>query len=162
MWKIEEYYEKQKGNKYLQILNDDIEFVAILKRGPTFHENRRSLVKCMHIIPRYEDNKESDEMSEEDKEKKEQGYLNFYTSVLEATKIEAKYPEFYEDGLMGKWKLIAPSLAVTKENLNHPTIKLVEYFSDVYEFFKCASNEVNPDWIRKSYTVNEHLFNPHY
>jgi hypothetical protein len=155
MWKIEEYYEKQKGNKYFQILNDDIEFAAILKRGPTFHENRKSLVKCMHIIPRYDVDEETYEMSEEDKRKKEeQGYLNFYMSVLEATKIEAKYPEFYEDGLMGKWKLIAPSTG------NHPTIKLVEYFSDVYEFFKCANNEVNPNWVKNSYTFHEHLFNP--
>lgn len=153
MWKIEEHRKKQKGNTYFLIENDDIEFVCILKRGPTFHEHRTSRVKCMHIIPRFDD----DNKDEIDKEKKEQGYLNFYMSVLEATKIEAKYPEFCEDGLMGKWKLIAPPLFINEKN-NHPTIKLVEYFSDVHEFFTCASNEINPYWIRQSYIHHADLF----
>jgi hypothetical protein len=64
-------------------------------------------------------------------------------SILDASNLSACH-DFYE-GLMGKWKLIAPK----KGHL--PSIKLIELFENANEFLDAALKESNPIWAREPY-----------
>ena len=149
LWKIELMPQSGSSNRsafthcllkkpnYIQIIPDDISFLAILRRGPTIHlKNKLSLVRCSHIIE-VEDN--------EQKEEPITFYYQFYMSVLEASKIEMRNENFLEDGIMGKWKFVFDS----KNKI--PKIKLLQTYTSIFDFFKEACDKENPEWIRKTF-----------
>jgi hypothetical protein len=119
--------------KSIEIFPDDISFLAILKRGPTIHmKNKISLVRCSHII-------------EAETTEKNILYYQFYMSILEASKIEIRNDTFLNDGIMGKWKFVFDA----KQKI--PKIKLVQSYTNIYDFFKEACGVENPEWIRNTF-----------
>lgn len=126
MWEIKLY---GKGIiKKFEILEDDITFVAVLKREETVHNLDNTYVRCSHLCVDNNGNA-----------------LNFQMTLLEATSIELKFPLFVEDGIMGRWKLVKP------ENSKTPNIILINNYDDVNEFLKESKSLDNVDWIKQFY-----------
>lgn len=128
MWSLKSYGKRKFS---LPIAADDLVFVAVLKRGPTVHIGKNSNVLCYHVAE-YEPGTR----------------LGFNMSILEATATEMTYQEFSEDGLMGRWRLIAP-----RQETNIPRVALIEVFDDVNDFLIESLDKNNPDWVRSSYAA---------
>lgn len=128
MWSIEAFGEKQRDFR-IHIPADDVVFVAVIKRGPTVHIGKSSVVRCYHLAE-YDDAVR----------------LGFSMSILDATATEVKYPDFSGEGIMGRWKLLSPKAGCTI-----PKIALIEIFENVNEFLNEALDKSNPEWIRSSY-----------
>ena len=126
MWNIRAH---GKTDFFINIEPDDVVFVAVLKKGPTVHINKSSLVRCHHVAE-YDENV----------------FLSFPMTILDATSILIEFPESTEDGLMARWKLVIP-----KSPCIFPNIQIIEMYTNVSEFIIDASSESNPEWIRKSY-----------
>ena len=108
----------------VSVQEDDITFVAVLKRGETVHNFKEgTYVRNYHLGDQ----------------------LMFRSSLLEATSIEFKYPEYVQEGLMGKWKIVRPTEG------NVPNIVLIEEYQDVHKFLKDAKHLDNAEWIRNTY-----------
>jgi len=110
--------------------DDDVPFTCILKRSSTIHGKFDTKVRCTHIgdykLPFH--------------------HIGFNTTLLEATSLEIKFPDFAKDGLMGRWKFVLPT-----KNDKEPTILLIKSFSTIESFMEEAISEKNPDWVRQSY-----------
>lgn len=82
-------------------------------------------------------------------------HLVFRMSLLEATALQARSATFGEDGVMGRWKLIAPSSSGRGEDGVAsglvPSIKLVKEYEDARMFLQDAAAADNPEWVRRSY-----------
>lgn len=127
MWTLQ-YFKPNDArfSKTKFIASDDVVFVAVLKRGATTHIGDFSMVRCIHLA------EENDSTS-----------LILPMSILDASNLSASY-DFHE-GLMGKWKLIAPKKGTL------PSIKLIELFENANEFLDAALKESNPIWAREPY-----------
>ena len=128
MWSIQAFGKKEFS---VPILPDDIVFVAVLRRGPIVSIGKQSNVRCYHL-GEYEPGIR----------------LGFSMSILDATATEMNYRDFSSDGLMGRWRLIAPRYGTTT-----PRVALVESINDVNEFLSEALDKNNPEWIRSSYAA---------
>jgi hypothetical protein len=113
--------------KKLTIPPDDVVFTAILVRGPTRHTKFASTATAFHLP------------------EASGCQLEFSMTVLEASAIDAKYPDFGDDGLMGRWKLIAPKAT------SGPSVCLLKAFEDPKLFLTEALSTENPDWVRTLY-----------
>ena len=111
---------------------DDVVFSAALKRAQTVHVGKETFVRCAHV-------------AEYDKTG---NTLIFPMTLLEATYVEAKYPEFVEEGLMGKWQL-------SKTN-NTLRLKFLSSYSQPNEFLEDVLGPENPEWIKQSYNCVKH------
>jgi hypothetical protein len=123
----------------IEIIPDDISFLAILRRGPTIHmKNKLSIVRCSHII-------------EVENKNKNTFYYQFYMSILEASKLEMRNEDFLNHGIMGKWKFVFDA----KHKI--PKIKLVQTYTSVIDFFEEACGNENPEWIRNTFNKYKDL-----
>ena len=129
MWKLRVFSLNREENS-IAISEDDVVFIAVIKRGPFVHTKRKSYVRCFHI-------------AELEKGKS----IGFQMSILNATSIESKHKDFINDGLMGKWKLVPPKVGEQQ----FPQIVLLEVYQDANVFMQEVLEETNPDWVRKSY-----------
>jgi hypothetical protein len=126
MWSLQTFGKREFS---LPIAADDLVFVAVLKKGPTVHIGKQSNVRCYHIAE-YEPGTR----------------LGFQMSILDATATDMNHRDFSEDGLMGRWRLLAP-----RQGTNIPRVALVEAFENVNDFLIESLDRNNPDWIRSSY-----------
>jgi hypothetical protein len=126
MWAIQAFGKREFS---VPIAADDVVFVAVLKRGPTVHIGKNSNVRCYHIAE-YEPGIR----------------LGLCMSILDATSTDMIYRDFSNDGLMGRWRLVAP-----RPGTNVPRVALIESFENVSDFLTEALDRSNPEWIRSSY-----------
>jgi len=120
-WKI------KNGTSLIEILEDDITFYAILKRGVVEHtkvDNVYDTKVCAKDIA---------------------SGISFYMSLLESSMIEEFFPQFALDGVMGKWKLSPPKTG------DYPLVQLVSALPDVNKFLELSRSKQNPEWIRTFY-----------
>lgn len=106
---------------------DDIVFSAIIRRGPTVHIGKSTLVRCYHVG-----------------EWQKNSYLSFNCTLLEATLIEQKHPEFVEDGIMGRWRISKIG--------NTVHLKFLHCYHLTHDFLEDVFSAENPQWIKKSYS----------
>jgi hypothetical protein len=116
----------------IKVPADDVVFCAVLKKGPTVHISKSSKVRCTHIAE-FNGVKNT--------------FLTFSMSILDATEADAKYPSFSTEGIMGKWKLIAPKCGSV------PSVILLGVFDHAEEFVAEAISTNNPEWVRNSYAA---------
>ena len=141
MWYLRIYNSDKKSNfnsnvnNIIEIIEDDIVFTAVLKRTFTVHNSEISKVRCLHVADYV-------------KNSINLGNLEFYMSVLEATQIESKFPEFLDKGIMGKWKFVKP---YKNDTSNSPLIVLLYAYTNADDFFEDAISHQNPSWVSQSY-----------
>ena len=114
----------------VRISADDVPFVAVLRRGPTVHTLQGGTrVQCVHLgewAPRQ--------------------HLAPFMTLLQATTIEASYPEFCTEGVMARWRLLPP-----RKGSYEPLVELVAVLPDAAQFLAEAAAPENPEWMRRSY-----------
>lgn len=113
----------------IHIAADDVVFVAAIRRVQSVHLKETSFVRCFHLT-----------------QEPNSSFICFHMDILEASCISNQYPNFDEEGIMGRWKLVAP-----KHNVDIPRISLLHYIDDAIEFVKEVQSLENPEWIRRSY-----------
>lgn len=130
------------------ILEDDIFFYAILKRGQVEHfkksvdDNYQTRVRVIHL----------GEFQDEPNQ-----HIVFYMTLLESSTIEHFYPKFISEGIMGRWKLSNPNSEFQNFNANEvvqePIVSLIEAIDEknIKDFIVCAQSKKNPEFIRNSY-----------
>ena len=107
---------------------DDLVFTAAIKRGPTVHIGKKTSVRCIHVAE-WENN----------------SVLVFSATLLEASSIEARHPQFGEDGIMGKWLL---SISTGD---NEAKLKFLSLYDTTENFLEDVLSYDNPIWIRRGY-----------
>jgi hypothetical protein len=104
MWSIDIFSSNLYSNRVsiLKIPADDVVFSAVLKRSHTVHIGKETFVRCMHVAE-FED---------------KNNHLVFPMTLLQATSVEARFPEFVDEGLMGKWQLSKSNNSLRLKILN--------------------------------------------
>lgn len=117
----------------VEIPADDVTFVAVLRRGRTEHTRAgRSCVLAEHVG-----------------EWSGGAHLMFPMTLLDATALQARAADFGDDGIMGRWKLVAPRAP----DASMPSVKLVSEYTDASTFLVDAAAADNPEWVRRSYAA---------
>jgi hypothetical protein len=114
----------------LLIPEDEIVFYAAICKGPTVHIGKETSVRLIHVAE-YEPGL----------------FITFKSSLLESTYLDARFPEFSEEGIMGKWLLHGVN--------GKPRLKFLQKIDAVQDFLEEAKSAENPQWIRRSYAIKE-------
>ena len=134
MWKIfihdNSFMSKEVG--VLNLSEEERVIYAAIRKGPNVHIGKDTSVRLIHV-GEYESGK----------------FLIFSASLMESTFLEAKYPEYSSEGIMGKWLLYNSD--------GKPKLKFLQKIENVKDFLEEAQSTDNPEWIRRSYTINELL-----
>ena len=90
MWKLQLHDDTLMSRelKCLHLPIDEIVIYAAIRKGPTIHSKKETHVRLIHVA-----------------EFEPGMFLTFWASLLESTYLEARYPEYSQEGIMGKWLL---------------------------------------------------------